>query len=115
MPIEQLRKAWQSPAEMAGFIDSQFIPVRNKIEGAKEAVVATAINTSIANCLQNGLSVNLLGEYVSATGDSSITTLGGYLITKNALKYGNKVIAKYKNLMQKLRSEEHTSELQSRI
>ena len=102
MPIEQLRKAWQSPAEMAGFIDSQFIPVRNKIEGAKEAVVASAINTSIANCLQNGLAVNLLGEYVSATGDSSITTLGGYLITKNALKYGNKVIAKYKNLIQKL-------------
>lgn len=102
MPIEQLRKAWKSPAEMAGFIDSQFIPVRNKIEGAKEAVIATAINTSIANCLQNGLAVNLLGEYTSATSDATVTDLNSYLLSKDALRYGNRIMAKYKNLIQKL-------------
>jgi len=102
MPIEQLRKAWMSPSEMAGFIDSQFIPVRNKIEAAKEAVIATAVNTSIANCLQNGLAVNLLGEYVSATGDSSVTDLDDFLISKDAFRYGNRIMAKYKNLIQKL-------------
>lgn len=102
MPIEQLRKAWMSPAEMAGFIDSQFIPVRNKIESAKEAVIATAVNTSIANCLQNGLAVNLLGEYVSATSDATVTDLDSFLLSKDALRYGNKVMVKYKNLIQKL-------------
>lgn len=102
MPIEQLRKAWQSPAEMVGFIDSQFIPVRNKIEAAKEALVAAAINTSIANCLQNGLAVNLYGEYNAATSDATVTDLASFLLSKDALRYGNKLMAKYMNLIQKL-------------
>lgn len=102
MPIEQLRKAWLSPAEMTGFIDSQFIPVRNKIEGAKEALVASVINTSIANCLQNGLAVNLYGEYNSATSDANVTNLNTFLLSKDALKFGNKIMAKYMTLIQKL-------------
>ena len=101
-PMIQLKKAWQTPAEMVGFIDSTFIPVRNKIEAAKESVIAAAVNTSIAKSLSTGHATNLLGEYVAATGDTSITSLGDFLVSKNALKFGNKVIATYIKLMEKL-------------
>ena len=101
-PMIQLKKAWQTPAEMVGFIDSTFIPVRNKIEAAKESVIAAAINTSIAKSLSTGHCTNLLGEYVSATGDTSITSLGDFLVSKNALKFGNKVIATTIELMKRL-------------
>lgn len=101
-PMIQLKKAWQTPAEMAGFIDSTFIPVRNKIEAAKESVIAAAVNTSIAKSLSTGHATNLLGEYVAATGDTSITSLGDFLVSKNALKFGNKVIATTIELMKRL-------------
>ena len=101
-PMIQLKKAWQTPAEMVGFIDSTFIPVRNKIEAAKEDVIAAAVNTSIAKSLSTGHCTNLLGEYVSATGDTSVTSLGDFLVSMNALKFGNKVIATTLQLMKKL-------------
>ena len=100
--MAQLKKAWQTPAEMVGFIDSTFIPVRNKIEAAKESVIAAAVNTSIAKSLSTGHCTNLLGEYVAATGDTSITSLGDFLVSKNALKFGNKVIATTIELMKRL-------------
>lgn len=102
MPYEQLKTAWTSPAEMMGFLDSQFIPVKNKIEAAKEAVEAAAINTGIAASLQAGNAINLLAEYVTATGDSSITTLEGFLKKKECLMFGNMTIAKTLKLMTKL-------------
>lgn len=102
MPMEQLRKAWQSPAEMAGFIDSQFIPVRNKIEASKEAVIATAVNTSMAKALSCGKCVNLLGVYKAQTGDTNITDFNGFLTTKATMKNGNMTIAKTIKLMEKL-------------
>ena len=109
MPMIQLKKAWQTPAEMVGFIDSQFIPVRNKIEAAKESLIAAAINTSIAKSLSTGHCTNLLGEYVSATGDTSVTSLGDFLIKKEALMFGNKAIATILQLMKKL-STKYNSE-----
>ncbi len=101
-PMIQLKKAWNTPAEMVGFIDSTFIPVRNKIEAAKESVIAAAVNTSIAKSLSTGHATNLLGEYVAATGDNSVTSLADFLVSKDALKFGNKVIATYIKLMEKL-------------
>ena len=101
-PMVQLKKAWQTPAEMVGFIDSTFIPVRNRIEAAKESVIAAAINTSIAKSLSTGHCTNLLGEYVAATGDNNVTSLSDFLISKDALKFGNKVIATTIELMKKL-------------
>lgn len=101
-PMIQLKKAWQTPAEMVGFIDSQFIPVRNKIEAAKESVIAAAVNTSMAKSLSVGNAVNLLGEYVAATSDATVTGLDSFLISKPALKYANRVMAKYIKLMSKL-------------
>lgn len=102
MPMTQLKKAWQTPAEMVGFLDSQFIPVRNKIEAAKESLIAAAVNTSIAKSLSTGHCTNLLGEYVSATGDTSVTSLADFLIKKEALMFGNKAIATTLQLMKRL-------------
>lgn len=102
MPVEQLKIAWQTPAEMVGFLDSQFIPVRNKIEAAREAVVNAAVNTSIANCLAHGKAINLLAEYTSATSDATVTDLASFLRTPAALKFANKLITKTLKLMGKL-------------
>ena len=102
MPMEQLKIAWQTPAEMAGFIDSQFIPVRNKIEASREAIVNAAVNTSIANCLAHGKAINLLAEYVAATSDATVTDLSSFLLSKDALRFANKLIAKTLKLMGKI-------------
>ena len=102
MPVEQLKIAWQTPAEMVGFLDSQFIPVRNKIEAAREAVVNAAVNTSIANCLAHGKAINLLAEYVAATSDATVTDLSSFLLSKDALRFASKLINKTLKLMSKL-------------
>ena len=91
-PMEQLRKAWQTPAEMLGFLDSQFIPVRNKIEKAKESVIAAAINTSIARSLSAGICINALGEYKAATGDTNVTDLDNFIITPAAIRFTNRLV-----------------------
>lgn len=101
MPMKQLNKAWQTPAEMIGFIDSQFIPVRNKIERAKEAVVDAAVNTSIARSFNAGKAVNLLAEYVNATGDNTVTNLKTFLSNKEAIRFANRVLRNTIKLMRK--------------
>lgn len=102
MPVEQLKIAWQTPAEMVGFLDSQFIPVRNKIAKAREAIEAAAVNTSIAKALQSGKCINLLAEYVAATSDATVTDLSSFLLSKDALRFANKLIARTIKSMQKL-------------
>lgn len=101
-PMIQLKKAWQTPAEMIGFLDSQFIPVRNKIEEAKEQVVAAAVNTSIAKALSVGKAYNLLALYTAATSDNTVTDLTSFLTSKNAMKFANMFISKTLKLMEKL-------------
>lgn len=101
-PMIQLKKAWQTPAEMIGFLDSQFIPVRNKIEEAKEQVVAAAVNTSIAKALSVGKAYNLLALYTAATNDATVTDLTSFLTSKNAMKFANMFISKTLKLMEKL-------------
>lgn len=101
-PMIQLKKAWQTPAEMIGFLDSQFIPVRNKIEEAKEQVIAAAVNTSIAKALSVGKAYNLLALYTAATNDATVTDLTSFLTSKNAMKFANMFISKTLKLMEKL-------------
>jgi len=92
MPMIQMKKAWDSPAAMIGFIDSQFIAVRNKMEIAKEAVVKAAINTSIARSYTAGKVINLLADYVADTGDTTVTDLASFMKSKEAIRYANRVI-----------------------
>ena len=101
-PMVQLKKAWQSPAEMLGFLDSQFIPVRNKIEKAKESVIASAINTSIARSLAAGKCINALAEYKNDTGDDTITTLAAFIKTPACIRYTNRLIKDTLKLMEEM-------------
>lgn len=101
-PMIQLKKAWQSPAEMVGFVESTFVPVRNKIEAEKEAVISAAVNTSIAKSLSVGKSYNLLALYTAATSDATVTDLTTFLTSKNAMKFANMFISKTLKLMEKL-------------
>ena len=101
-PMIQLKKAWNSPEEMVAFIDSTFIPVRNKIEAAKEDVISAAVNTSIAKSLSVGKAYNLLALYTAATSDATVTDLTTFLTSKNAMKFANMFISKTLKLMEKL-------------
>lgn len=101
-PMIQLKKAWQTPAEMVGFVESTFVPVRNKIEAEKEAVISAAVNTSIAKSLSVGKAYNLLALYTAATSDATVTDLTTFLTSKNAMKFANMFISKTLKLMEKL-------------
>ena len=99
-PMVQLKKAWQTPAEMLGFLDSQFIPVRNRIEKAKESVIAAAINTSMARSISAGKCINALAEYVSATSDDTVTNLATFIKSKEAIRFTNRLIKDTIKLME---------------
>jgi len=99
-PMVQLKKAWQTPAEMLGFLDSQFIPVRNKIEKAKESVIAAAINTSMARSISAGKCINALAEYKKATSDAAVTNLTTFIKSKEAIRYTNRLIKDTIKLME---------------
>lgn len=70
---DQLEKAFISETEMASFLDSQFTIVYNLREQDKEATDNIAINTMIAQKINNATSkplqaVNLIKAYKDATG-----------------------------------------------
>lgn len=99
-PMVQLKKAWQTPAEMLGFLDSQFIPVRNRIEKAKESVIAAAINTSMARSISAGKCINALAEYTAATSDATVTDLASFIKSKEAIRFTNRLIKDTIKLME---------------
>lgn len=101
-PTIQIQKAWTGPAEMAAFVDAQFVTVQNRIEGAKEAVVNAAVNTSIAKAIADGRARNLLAEYNTHHPSATIATVDAALENVSFLKYMSKEINKVVENMQML-------------
>lgn len=99
MPSVQIAKAFLSPEAMNAFVDGQFIAVLNRIETEKEALINSACNTGIADCLANGLARNLLAEY--NTKFSQSLTVSNALVSKDFLKWASKEINKTMKFMQK--------------
>ena len=62
-PIDQIRTAFLSEAEMIRFIDGLYVAADNKIKMAEEELTDLAVNTAIAYDVDNNLVRNLLTEY----------------------------------------------------
>lgn len=99
LPEVQLRKAFLSPEAMTAFVDGQFVAVLNRIEVDKEALINSAVNTGIADCLANGKARNLLTEY--NTKFTQTLTVAEALSDKDFLKWASKEINKTIKFIQK--------------
>lgn len=62
-PVDQIRSAFLSEAEMMKFIDGIYVAVENKLKLAEEGLVSTAVVTAMAYDINAGLKRNLLSEY----------------------------------------------------
>lgn len=62
-PVDQIRTAFLSEAEMIRFIDGMYVTAENKIKLAEEELTDLAVNTAIAYNVDHSLVRNLLTEY----------------------------------------------------
>lgn len=62
-PVDQIRSAFLSDAEMMRFIDGIYLAIENKMKLAEEALVSTAVCTAMAADINGGNVRNLLTEY----------------------------------------------------
>lgn len=74
-PVDQIRTAFLSEAEMIRFIDGIYVVAENKIKLAEEELTDMAVNTAMAYDINAGLVRNLLEEYnaLLPTGSDPIT------------------------------------------
>lgn len=62
-PVDQIRTAFLSNAEMIRFIDGMYVAAENKLKLAEEELTDMAVNTAMAYDINGGLVRNLLSEY----------------------------------------------------
>lgn len=74
-PVEQIKTAFLSASEMAGFIDGIYVTIDNAMKIQEEAVEAAAVNTGIAQAIAAGRGRNVLGEYNVLHSGSPITSI----------------------------------------
>lgn len=72
-PVDQIRTAFLSEAEMMRFIDGIYLAIENQIKVAEEGLVSQAVSTAMAYDIENGMARNLLAEYLVLNPDSTIT------------------------------------------
>lgn len=95
-PIEQIKTAFVSPAEMGAFIDGIYITVDNAYKVEEERLIAMAVNTAMAQDIAvataNNVTTarNLLSEYNTLAGTT--LTVNNALTNADFLKYASKEI-----------------------
>jgi len=99
-PVDQIRTAFISDAEMIRFIDGIYLAIDNKIKLAEEALVSTAITTAMACDINGGKVRNLLTEYNTLYPDAAITDEEVAMTDPDFLKYAAKQINQTVNYMQ---------------
>lgn len=99
-PVDQIRTAFLSDAEMIRFIDGIYLAIENKIKLAEEALVSTAITTAMACDIKGGKVRNLLTEYNTLYPDTAITDEEVAMTDPDFLKYAAKQINQTVNYMQ---------------
>lgn len=87
-PIEQIKSAFISNAEMSAFIDGIYVAIENSYKLQEERLVSLAVNTSMADCLSGGVSRNLLKEYNTLHADATLTVEQA-LTSADFLKYAS--------------------------
>lgn len=99
-PVDQIRTAFLSDAEMMRFIDGIYLAIENKIKLAEEGLVSEAICTAMAADINGGNVRNLLTEYNTLYPDAAITDEEVALSDPDFLKYAAREINKCVNYMQ---------------
>lgn len=99
-PVDQIRSAFLSDAEMIRFIDGIYVTIENKMKLAEEALVSTAITTAMAMDINGGKVRNLLTEYNTLYPDAAITDEEVAMTDPDFLKYAAKQINQTVDYMQ---------------
>ena len=99
-PVDQIRTAFLSNAEMIRFIDGIYLTIENKMKLAEEALVSTAITTAMAMDINGGKVRNLLTEYNTLYPDAAITDEEVAMTDPDFLKYAAKQINQTVGYMQ---------------
>lgn len=101
-PVDQIRSAFLSEAEMIRFIDGIYVTIENELKLAEEGLVNAAVSTAIAADIQGGKVRNLLTEYNTINSDTPITDEDVALSDPDFLKYASKEIRKTIKFMRKM-------------
>lgn len=101
-PVDQIRSAFLSEAEMIRFIDGIYVTIENEIKLAEEGLVNAAVSTAIAADIQGGKVRNLLTEYNTINPVNPITDEEVALGDPDFLKYASKEIRKTIKYMEKM-------------
>lgn len=99
-PVDQIRTAFLSDAEMIRFIDGIYLTIENKMKLAEEALVSTAITTAMAMDINGGKVRNLLTEYNTLYPAAAITDEEVAMTDPDFLKYAAKQINQTVDYMQ---------------
>ena len=99
-PVDQIRTAFLSDAEMMRFIDGIYLAIENKIKLAEEGLVSSAICTAMACDINGGKVRNLLTEYNTNIAATPITDEEVAMTDPDFLKYMAKEISQTVNYMQ---------------
>ena len=91
-PVDQIRSAFLSDAEMMRFIDGIYVCIENQIKLAEEACVSAAVCTAIAADVNGGNVRNLLAEYNTLHSTNPITSEADAMTDPDFLKYASKEI-----------------------
>lgn len=90
-PVEAIKTAFLSEADMMSFIDGIYIAVENSFALEQERMVALAANTAMAHAINSGLSRNLLSEYNTANPNATLTVAQA-LASADFLRFASKEI-----------------------
>ena len=101
-PVDQIRSAFLSEAEMIRFIDGIYVTIENEMKLAEEGLVNAACATAIAADIQGGKVRNLLTEYNTINSTNPITDEDVALSDPDFLKYASKEIRKTIKFMRKM-------------
>lgn len=96
-PIESIKTAFLSNAEMSAFLSGLQIEVENEIESAMEALESAAVNTAIAVSLDSNKATvkrNLLAEYNTAHPSATLATVDAALESPDFHRFAVKAIRK---------------------
>lgn len=90
-PVEAIKTAFLSEADMMSFIDGIYIAIENSFALEQERMVSLAANTAMAHAINAGLARNLLSEYNTAN-PSATLTVEQALTSADFLRFASKEI-----------------------